>query len=87
MKLLNIKTLVAAALISTFAFGNAFAMNSQVMPLTSISGVTSSNLRVHIEDGVAHLFGNVRSDVESAIAEAYVKNLDGVTEVTNNIFN
>lgn len=85
MKISAKKSLAALALITAMSAGTAQAMNSVSMQINSVVGVSSTNLRVHIEDGVAHLFGTVESGVEAAIAEAHVKKLDGVNEVFNNI--
>jgi len=75
MKLLNKKSLTALALVGAFSFGNASAMTSITMPLTSVVGVSSSNLRVHVEDGIAHLFGTVENGSESALANQTQFNL------------
>lgn len=85
MKLLNKKSLTALALVGAFSFGNASAMTSITMPLTSVVGVSSSNLRVHVEDGIAHLFGTVENGSESALAQAHAEKLPGVDKVINRV--
>ncbi len=85
MKLLNKKTLAAFAVVSALSFGNAYAMNTSSMAINSVVGVNSADLQVRITDGVATLFGNVESGSESAIAQAYVEQLDGVEKVFNQI--
>ena len=85
MKLLNTKTFAALAIAGAMSFGNAFAMNTRSMSVDSVVGVNSADLRITVDGGVATLFGNVESGAESALAKAYVKNLDGIDNVINQI--
>ena len=85
MKLLNTKTLAALAITGALSIGTASAMglDSGTQPLNSVVGVSSANISVNLDDGVATLFGNVDSGAESALAASHVAKLDGVEQVIN----
>ena len=85
MKLLNTKTLAALAITGALSIGTASAMglNAGTQPLDSVIGVSSANLSVSLNDGVATLFGNAESGAESALAASHVAKIDGVERVIN----
>jgi hypothetical protein len=87
MKLLNAKTLAAVALTGVLSIGTASAMglSNGIQPLTSITGVSSTNVKVEFDGSVATLYGFVDSNIESSLAAAHVANLDGVDRVINRI--
>lgn len=87
MKLLNIKTIAAVALTSALSMGtvSAAGLDTGVQPLNSITGVTSTNIKYKVDNGVATLFGYVDSNAESSLAAAHVSNIDGVDRVINRI--
>ena len=82
---LSTKTIAAVALIGAFSFGNAQAADIKNMPLNSVIGVNSADLRVTIDNGIATLFGTVENGGEAALAQAHVKKLEGVDTVRSNI--
>jgi len=85
MKFVNAKTIAALALTGALSVGTASAMglNTGIMPVDSIAGVSSSNISVKVDNGVATLFGYVDSSHESALAQAHVEQIDGVDRVIN----
>ena len=87
MKHLNDKTVTALLLTGAFSVGNVSAMglDSGVRPLTSVNGVSSTDIRYKVDDGVATLFGTVDSNIESALAAAHVEKIEGVDRVINRI--
>jgi hypothetical protein len=87
MKLLNAKTLAALALTGAMSIGTASAMglDSGIKPLTSVAGISSTNISVKVDDGVATLFGFVDSNHEHALAEAHVADMEGVDRVINRL--
>jgi len=68
------KKLIIASVLAFAAVGTASAN-------FSIPGVSSTDLNVRIDNGVATIFGNVDSGVEEALAKNYVEDLDGVDKV------
>ena len=85
MKLFNSKTLAALAITGALSIGTASAMglNAGTQSLDSVIGVSSANLSVSLNDGVATLFGNAESGAESALAASHVAKIDGVERVLN----
>lgn len=85
MKLVNIKTVAALVVAGFMSVGSASAMmlDNGNSPLNSVDGVSSANLTVNFKNGVATVFGDVDSGVESALAANYVADMDGVTRVVN----
>ncbi len=71
-----IKTLAAATVLATVAFGSTNAIT-----LDNVS--SSTNLNVTVNNGVATLFGNVDSQFESVQAERAAAKIDGVESVRN----
>jgi len=67
------KLLIASALV----FASVGTASANIV----IPGVSSTDLDVRIDNGVATLFGNVDSGVEEAMAKNYVAGLDGVDRV------
>ncbi len=75
-----IKSLVAAAILSTAAVGVASAA-------ITVDQITSSaDVRVVVKDGVATLTGNVESNFDRVRVGKAAAKIDGVTEVRNLIF-
>lgn len=87
MKTLTIKTIAALALTGALSVGTASAMglDSGVKSLNSVTGVSSTNIKYKVDNGVATLFGYVDSNTESALAVAHVGQIDGVERVINRI--
>jgi len=85
MKLLNKKSIAALALLGAMTAGTASAMTTITMPLSSVVGVNSADLQIHVEDGVAKLFGTVESRTEAELAQSYVEKIDGVNKVFNQV--
>lgn len=87
MKFINAKTIAAVALTGALSAGSVSAagLDAGVQSLNSITGVSSANIKVLVDDGVATLFGYVDSNAEAALAEAHVEKLDGVDQVINRI--
>lgn len=87
MKFLNATTIAALALTGALSMGTASAagLNAGVKPLASVIGISSTNIRVVVDDGVATLFGYVDSSHEANLAEAHVEKIEGVDRVINRI--
>lgn len=86
MRLLNKTTVASLLLIGSMSIGTASAMTgSHTTHLATVIGVSSVDLRVTVEDGVATLFGNVDSGAELSQAKRYVASLDGIDKVINHI--
>ena len=84
MKLFNKTTFASMLVIGALSVGTASAMTDRhTTPLTGALGTSSVDLRVTVEDGVAYLFGNVDSGIESGLVEQHVAGLDGVDKVIN----
>lgn len=85
MKLLNTKTIAALALTGALSIGTASAMglDSGTQSLDSVIGVNSASLSYTVQDGVATLFGNVDSSIESSLAKSHVAKIEGVDRVIN----
>lgn len=84
MKLLNKTTITSLLLVSALSIGTASAMTERhTTPLSGAIGISSVDLRVTVEDGVATIFGNVDSGAESGLATQYVAGMDGVAKVIN----
>ena len=83
MKLHN--ALTAIALTGALSIGTASAMglDSGTRSLASVVGINSASLSYKVQDGVATLFGNTDSSVESALAKAHVEQINGVDRVIN----
>ena len=81
----NTKTIAALALAGALSIGTASAMglDTGTKPLGSVVGVNGPSVSVNIEDGVATLFGNVESNIESHLAQSHVESIDGVDRVIN----
>lgn len=78
MKLFK-KTAIAATLVlSALAMGSA-----QAITLDSLPSVNGAGLNVSVKDGTATLFGQADSSSESAFAEQYVANMEGIDKVIN----
>ena len=84
MKLFNKATLASLFVIGALAAGTASAMTDRhTTELTGVLSTSSVNLRVTVEDGVAYLFGNVDSAIESGHAARHVAGIEGVNKVIN----
>lgn len=71
-----IKTLIATALIATFALGSAHAL--------TVRDVTSSaNVRIKVENGVATIWGNVESSFDRELVARQAKKIEGVERINN----
>ena len=71
-----IKTLAAAALMTTMAMGSAQAL--------TVKDVTSStNVRITVQNGVATLFGNVESSFDKELVARQARKIDGVERINN----
>lgn len=68
------KKLIIASVLAFGVIGSASAN-------FSIPGVSSTDLNVRIDNGVATLYGKVDSGAEEALAKRYVAGLDGVDKV------
>ncbi len=76
------KTFAALALVGLLTAGTASAMGTSAS-VNGVVGLSSATVNYSLDDGVATLFGNVDSGVESALAQAHVEKLDGVEHVRN----
>lgn len=81
----TVKLFTALALTGALSIGTASAMglNIGTKPITSITGVSSTNISVRVDDGVATLFGSADSQSEVSLAKNHVKTIDGVDRVIN----
>lgn len=86
MKLFNKTTLASLLVIGAMTAGTASAMTKvETTPLFGVVGITSANLTVRVQDGVATLSGVAENGSEAALAKRYVANMDGIEKVISQI--
>jgi len=77
------KTTIATLTLAGALFaGSASAMITSG-PVNGVVGISSASLNYTVDEGVATLYGDVDSGVESALAQAHVEKLQGVNKVIN----
>jgi len=82
MKLFKKTTVASLLVIGALTAGTASAMTKvETTPLLGVVGITSANLTVRVQDGVATLSGVVESRSEAALAKNHVANMDGIDKV------
>ncbi len=87
MEILKPKTVIMTFLVVLFTSGAAIAdkLENGSHSLNSVVGVSSTSVRFYLDEGLATIWGDVDSGVESAIAQRKVLHLDGVDKVINRI--
>lgn len=84
MKLSKTSAFASLLLIGALSVGTASAMTDRhTTQLSGVVGISSVDLRVTVEDGVAYIFGNVDSGAESGLATQHVAGIEGVDKVVN----
>jgi len=76
MKLFTKTAIASLFVLSSMGIANAATIDS-------IPGVSSANINVNVENGVATLFGNTDTASERKLAERHVAKLEGVDRVIN----
>jgi len=75
------KLLTKTAIATVMAMSTLGAVNAKTLDF--IPGVTSPNVNVTVQEGVATLFGVVDTHSERKLAERHVAKLEGVDRVIN----